>query len=88
MGYQRGGGRFVKAFLLYNLLTLGNCGISGASVARAARTTAVGVPAGLQVIRDTKVAKMAKMAKVKNFILARLLYMSISYINFRYVRVS
>lgn len=81
----------MKAFLLYNLLTLGNCGISGASVARAARTTAVGVPAGLQVIRDTKVAKMAKMAKmakVKNFILARLLYMSISYINFRYVRVS
>lgn len=70
--YQRGGGRkfffFFGGFFLHydnitKLLTLGNCGISGDSVARATRAAAVGVPAGLQVTREKMMRSSKRRAK-------------------------
>lgn len=71
-GFIKGGGGrkyffFGRFFLHYDnitkLLTLGNCGISGDSVARATRAAAVGVPAGLQVTREKMMRSSRRRAK-------------------------
>lgn len=63
-------GRKFVGFLLQ--LTLGNCGVSGATLAWVERTAAVEVLARLQATRDTRRARGAKTVVVlKHFILAR-----------------
>lgn len=68
----KGEGKFPKVFPMYHssLLTLGNWGISGATVARAARTAAMGVPDGLLATREMRSARRPKtvVGLMMNFI--------------------